>query len=131
MPDQDLRLAARGNGSVVVADDLKAGNLCAGVPFRIGAGRTPSGSTAWQVYGANGILVDVDTRAGGFTQTPLYIVSLGGNSSHWSTVGGTSIYTPTNVGFRIYLRWVADNTALAPATANQLGWFIQWVGVQI
>jgi hypothetical protein len=128
--DQDLRLTGRGKGSVVVADDLKAGNLFSGAPFRTGAGRTPPGGTAWQVYGATGIFVDVDTRAAGFTQTPVYVTSIGGNSSHWATIGGSSVYSASNVGFRIYVRW-ADNSALAPATANQNAWHIEWIGVQV
>jgi hypothetical protein len=57
---------------------LEADNICAGVPFRIGAGKTPMGNTAWQVYGPTGIFVDVPTGAAGFTQTPIYVVSIGG-----------------------------------------------------
>ena len=127
---QDLKLAARGAGSVIVDGVLRAGNVCAGAPFRIGAGRTPPGGTAWQVYGPTGIFVDVDTRVAGFTQTPVYVVSIGGNSSHWATCGGTSVYNAANTGFRIYVRWV-DNSALAPVTANQNAWHIEWIGLQV
>ncbi|HEY4899323.1 MAG TPA: hypothetical protein VIH91_00760 [Terriglobales bacterium] len=127
---QDLKLAARGTGDVIVTGGLRAGNICAGAPFKIGAGRTAPGSTAWQVYGPTGIYVDVDTRVAGFTQTPVYVVSISGNSMHWATVGRTSVYSATNVGFRIYVRWV-DNSALAPATANGNVWHIEWIGVQV
>jgi hypothetical protein len=109
---------------------FEADNICAGTPFRVGAGRTPIGSTAWQVYGPTGIFVDVPTGAAGFSQTPIYVVSLGGNSGHWATTGGTSVYNATNGGFRIYVRWV-DNSALAPAAANANGWHIEWVGIQV
>ena len=112
-----------------VHGSFEADNVFAGLPFRIGSGRTTGGVTAWQVYSANGIFVDVDTRAAGFTQTPVYVTAIGGNGSHWATTGGTSIYTPTNVGFRVYVKW-SDNSALTPATANANGWHIQWIGVQ-
>lgn len=128
--DQDLKLAARGNGHVVVTGDLIAKNVFAGVAFRIGAGRTPAGSTAWQVYAATGIFVDVNTSAAGFAQTPIYLTSIGGDGSHWATIGATSIYSATQDGFRIYLRW-ADNSPLTPQTANGFKWYIQWIGLQV
>ena len=119
-----------GTGNLAVEGNLGASNICSGGAFRIGAGRTPAGSTAWQVYNPNGIMVDVDTRAAGFTQTPVYVVSLGGNSQHWSTTGGTSVYNASNAGFRIYVRWWND-TPLVPATANANQWHIEWIGIQV
>lgn len=109
---------------------FEADNVFGGADFRIFAGQTPMGSTAWQAYGPTGVVVTVDTSAAGFGRTPLYIVSLHGNSSHWSTTGGTSVYGPSATGFVIYLRW-ADGSPLVPATANANGWHIQWIGIQI
>jgi hypothetical protein len=71
----------------------------------------------------------VNTSEGYFTHTPMYIASLGGNSSHWSTVGGSSIYMPTPTGFRVYVKWV-DNSPLTPAQAQSLGWHINWIGME-
>ena len=114
-----------------VEGDLSASNLFGGGTFRLGAGRTPAGSTNWQPYsGTAGIFVDVDTSGAGFTAVPVYLTALHGNSNHWSTTGGTSVYTPTQTGFRIYVRW-ADGSALTPAQANTNGWHIQWLGVQL
>ena len=96
----------------------------------IASGSTPSGTTNWQVYAANGIYLDVDTSAGGFRTTPVYVTSIGGNSSHWSTTGATSIYFATATGFRVYVRWV-DYSPLTPAQANSLGWYINWIGMEI
>lgn len=113
-----------------VAGNVSAENLLNGLPFRIGAGSTPAGSTNWVIYSDSGIYVDVNTSSAGFTGTPLYITSLHGISSHWNTTGASSVYLPTSTGFRIYIRW-ADGSALIPATANSNGWHIQWVGIQI
>jgi hypothetical protein len=96
--------------------------------IRIGSGSTPTGSTAWNVYTPTGIFLDVNTSAAGFGTTPLYFTSLGGNSSHWATVGATSVYTATPTGFRVYVRWV-DYSPLTPAQANSLGWHINWLGI--
>lgn len=122
-------LSLRGN-VVVVGGRLTAPNLFAGSPFRIGAGKTPAGSTAWQVYTANGIFVDVDTSAAQFSSTPVYVTSLHGASGHWATTGGTSVYSASPSGFRIYVKW-SDANALTPATANASQWHIQWIGIEI
>src|SRR5437763_9908946 len=98
----------------------------------LASGSTPPGATAWQQYNPptnTGVFVDVDTSAAGFDTTPVYITSIGGNSSHWSTTGATSIYTATAKGFRVYVRW-ADGSALTPAQANSLGWYINWIGME-
>ena len=97
---------------------------------RIEGGSTPAGNTNWQQYeGGKGVYLDVDTSAAGFNNTPVYITSIAGSSSHWATTGATSIYSPTPTGFRVYVRWV-DNSPLTPAQANSLGWVINWVGVE-
>src|SRR5258705_3852714 len=96
--------------------------------IRIGSGQTRAGSTSWLVYGPSGIYVDVNTSSAGFTTTPVYVTSIGGNSSHWSTTGATSIYNATATGFRVYVRWV-DGAPLTPATANGFQWRINWLGI--
>jgi hypothetical protein len=85
-------------------------------------GQTPAGATAWQQYGTEGIYVDVSTSACGFSSTPLYFTSIGGWSSHWTTTGATSIYSPTANSFRIYVY----NPGITAAQANNLGWHINW-----
>lgn len=97
---------------------------------RTASGKTTPGSTAWQVYSPNGIFVDVSTVLGKFSKPPMYITSLGGNSSHWSTTGATSIYSPTASGFRVYVRW-ANGAPLTPAQANGFQWHINWIGMEV
>ncbi len=97
---------------------------------RIASGRTTPGSTAWQVYSPTGIFLDVNTTAGKLTGTPVYVTSIGGNSSHWATTGATSIYSATATGFRVYVKW-SDNNPLTPATANGFQWHINWIAMEV
>ena len=93
----------------------------------IARGSTPPGNTVWQQYN-EGIFVDVDTSLAGFTTTPIYITSLGGTGNHWSITGATSIYIPTPIGFRVYLR-ESTGGSLTPTFANQKEWHINWIAV--
>lgn len=97
---------------------------------RIASGRTTPGSTSWLAYGSSGIYLDVDTSAAKLTVTPVYVTSLGGNSGNWSTAGATSIYLPTAIGFRVYVKWV-DNAPLTPAQANAWQWHINWIAMEV
>ena len=96
--------------------------------MQIAAGSTVPGATAWQIYDASGIYVDVDTSAARFTRVPVYVTSLGGNAHHWATVGGSSVYQPTAGGFRVYVRFAAGHV-LTPAYANSNAWIVHWIGV--
>lgn len=102
--------------------------------MRISGGSTLKGQTAWQPYvvggTAYGIFVDVDTSSGGFTKTPTYVTSLGGDSRHWATTGGSSVYGATTTGFRIYVRWVNNTTPPTPQSANADGWHVNWIGYE-
>jgi hypothetical protein len=60
----------------------------------------------------------------------MYLTNLGGNTSHWPTTGGTSIYNATSTGFRVHVRW-ADGGTLTPARANSFQWRINWFGIEV
>jgi|GEM_PF-3464486 len=92
------------------------------------SGRTTPGATNWQAFGSKAIYVDVNTAAAGFTATPRYFTSLGGNGYQYNAVGVSAIYSPTSTGFRVYLQ-NRDGSALTPAFANSKGWYMQWLGV--
>jgi hypothetical protein len=96
---------------------------------KIASGKTQPGATNWQVYNADGIYVDVDTTAAQFTKTPVYVTSIGGDSEHWKTTGASSVYSATEKGFRIYIRW-ANGGALTPAQANSSKWHINWIAIE-
>lgn len=95
----------------------------------LASGSTTPGATAWQQYGAFGILVDVDTSAAKFETTPVYITSIGGNSSHWDAIGASAVYLATNTSFRVYVKWT-ESQPLTPELANSMQWHINWIGME-
>ncbi len=102
-----------------------------GTTLRIASGQSQAGA-GWQVYtggGGPGIFIDVNTGSGKFTNTPVYVTSLGGSSSHWALTGGSAVYLPTPTGFRIYVRF-PDGAPITPAMASTNGWHVKWVGVE-
>jgi hypothetical protein len=105
---------------------------------RIVADRTAPGA-GWQTYtgpGGPGIVIQVNTTSAGFTRTPTYVTSIGGNSERWVTTGGCAVYPPNGTlggdlrrGFRIFLRF--DNGGpIDPARAATNGWHVNWVGME-
>jgi hypothetical protein len=107
--------------------------------LKVVSGRTAPGAGWNQQVEAGkkvGIWIQVDTTSAGFTSTPAYVTSLGGNSEHWNTTGGSSVYPPDDAlgrdlkrGFRIFIRWRGGET-LEPAKATQQGWCINWIGME-
>lgn len=97
--------------------------------IRVGAGKTEPGQ-GWQLYGAEGVYIDVDTSSAHFRGNPIYTTSLSstGGSQLWA-VGGSSVYDPTATGFRLFLRWVDDarrgGKQLTPEVAQQFGFYIK------
>eukprot|EP00494_Astrolonche_serrata_P028851 UN29118 len=86
-------------------------------------GTTGYGTTNWVYYSGSGFYVDVDTSSAGFENPPVYIAALGGDSSHWTSKGASSIYTKTATGFRIYI-----NTDQTMQFAIDNNWHINWYG---
>ncbi len=109
----------------VIGNLLGAAKGPAGEAFRIAVGKTSPGNTNWIQYGQNGIYVDIDTSGAGFSSTPFYFTSLGGNSRHWTTQGATSIYSPTATNFRVYIY----KQGLTVSEANDNRWHIVWIGI--
>lgn len=82
----------------------------------------------WQPNGPNSVYLDVDTSAAGFTGNPVYVTSLSCDDRCFATTGGSSIYSPTPTGFRIFVRFT-DDSPLTPAIANGFTWVINWTGL--
>ena len=78
---------------------------------------------AWSATKAGSLYVDVDTRAAGFTEPPLYFTSLHGFTKSWRTIGSHVIYRPTAAGFRLFL-----SLEQCSATADGAGSCISKVG---
>lgn len=100
------------------------------------SGSTVPGNTAWTGYPTSSptqIYVQIDTSACGFKNRPIYLTSLGGKSSHWTTTGAAQPYeitdpvTPYQKAFRIYINNLPGN--VTPADANTNGWYVQWIGI--
>ncbi|MDW6004332.1 hypothetical protein [Vibrio mangrovi] len=106
----------------------KADTVCR-TPNIVCSGQTTPGDTSWQPYANNtGIYVDIDTSACELNSMPTYMTSMNGNSSHWGTTGVTSIYSATETGFRVYVRFSGGNT-ITPAIANNYHWSINWLAL--
>ena len=115
-PQEQLHVAGRLLGAAT-----NSGNQA----LRIFIGNTSAGGTNWVQYSGDGVYVDIDTTAAGFSATPMYFTSLGGRTRHWTTTGGTSIYSPTKNSFRVYL--FKEGITAAEAKSND--WHINWIAI--
>ena len=100
---------------------------------KIAWGKTIPGATNWQVSSGNTVYVDVDTSAAGFTTTPVYVTSVVNSLSGGNTTGGSSVYSPTAKGFRVYMKWDTTSqaqAALIPQNANTWQWHIHWIAFE-
>tara|TARA_Y100000310_G_C20700057_1_gene828924 strand:+ start:3194 stop:4117 length:924 start_codon:yes stop_codon:yes gene_type:complete len=99
-----------------------------GSPLKIVCGQTPVDNSPWEVYVDYGITMQVDTSSAEFTETPIYLSSLGGGGSHWDTTGGSEIYNADSNSFRVYVKFTTS-AALTPARAKTLKWHINWCAI--
>ncbi|HLO89248.1 MAG TPA: hypothetical protein VK203_30160 [Nostocaceae cyanobacterium] len=99
---------------------------------KIASGQTKPGATNWQVTAGNGLLVAVDTSAAGFTRTPIYVTSIGGDAYHWGLTGTSAVYKATEKGFEISVRFEGDFTgvAITPEKANEYKWHVNWIAIE-
>ena len=97
----------------------------AGETLRIVVGKTDPQKTHWVQYSDGGIYVDIDTSSAGFSSTPYYFTSLGGHTNNWQAQGATSIYLPTEKGFRVHV----GHRELIAAQAKEWGWYINWIAI--
>jgi hypothetical protein len=91
------------------------------------------GATAWEEYKEGGktlaISALIDTSVTGFTKTPTYFVSLGGGAGLYNLDGASSINSPTEKGFRIYLRSGLGGESGALHNAQTYGYYVNWIAV--
>lgn len=79
----------------------------------------------WNAYGTDGVYMDVVTSSCELSpgsRPPLAFFSLGGNSNHYKLDGLTSVYSPTEDGFRVYVR----ASGVTPEVAATRGWKVNW-----
>ena len=100
----------------------------------IQAGATDPATTPWEQYDVNCVAVVVDTSSAGFTETPLYFASLGGNSSHFLVTGVNAIYSPTPTSFKLFIRTPSIRAAdwsLSIGFVRDRLWHINWLGIVV
>ncbi|WP_186763282.1 hypothetical protein [Lentzea tibetensis] len=126
------------NSPAAISSPAEAKTAAVVVSPRVVAGQTYPGG-GWQTYTGTdgpGIWIQVDTTSAGFTRTPTYVTSVGGNFWHWRITGASSVYPPDATlggdlrrGFRIYLRF-SDGRAIDPVQALNSGWYVNWIGAE-
>ena len=100
------------------------------------------GASNWQQYcwtegpprQCTGVFVDVTFPPGAFLETPVIVASLHGTTNHADARGGSSIYSATPNGFRVYVHSTAGTgatgtvgTGITPAEVMQWGWKIVYL----
>lgn len=73
--------------------------------------------------------MDIDTSKCGFEEQPMYFTELIGSSHMVRMMGASSIYSPTESGFRIYLNEEVLHTTPTGSRANSWRYHIKWCGV--
>jgi hypothetical protein len=120
-----IHIAEVNNEAIGRLDQIKGAAGSIGM-FRIASGRTNPDD--WKANG-EGITVLVDTSSGGFSEMPIYLVTLvGGGENAWAVTGATSIYGATPSRFKIFIRLPFGH--LSPDEAKKQRWSIQWVGLE-
>lgn len=109
----------------VIGNLLGAAKGSTNEALRIVVGQLDPKTTRWRQYTEGGISVDIDTSSAGFSSTPLYFTSLGGHTNNWLAQGVTSIYQPTERGFRVHISY----PELTVAKAKEWGWYVSWIAV--
>lgn len=96
------------------------------LPFRIYFGKTEPGDTNWKQH-SEGLIVEVDTSATGFQNTPMYFCNLTGErNTSYAGDGGYSPYNQTNKKFTIL---TVTTRGISPSEANAWKWHIQWIAI--
>ncbi len=93
---------------------------------RFNAGTTGAGITKWEKYDKNTVKVYVDTSSYNFSNEPIYIISLAGDTDHFTAIGTASIYSPTKNGFNVYVK----HSGVTPESANKRSWRINWIAIE-
>jgi hypothetical protein len=75
------------------------------------------------------VWIRVGTGEAKFTETPFYVCALAGTEGHWTTTGGSCLYSPTPTSFDVYVRR-HDNAAIDPKDVEKWQWRIMWIGIQ-
>jgi len=106
--------------AVVAAEQRIGNNKC----VKVCAGTTGRMTTNWNVYGSNGMFMDVDISRCGYVKVPTVTTSIEGSANHWMALGTSSVYDVKPSRFRIYLR-----TSVSTTRAKNYKWNVEWIAV--
>jgi len=90
--------------------------------MKVCAGSTGRTTTDWVDYSSAGIYYDVDISDCGFKTVPTVTTAVEGSSSHWTSLGTSSIYNTSPSSFRIYLSHPS-----AQSKAEAYKWNVEWI----
>jgi hypothetical protein len=111
-------------GTLLGAAKDESGNV-----LKIVCGKAPEGNTNWKQYSDKSLFVDVAVCD--FKSTPYYFVNVHGDGFNILLTGGSSAYSRTNKGFRIYVYIHASLSSITPEKANEFKWHVQWMAIGI
>jgi len=111
-------------GTLLGAAKDESGNV-----LKIVCGKTPEGNTNWKQYSDKALFVDV--AVSDFKSTPYYFVNVHGEGFNLLLTGGSSAYSMTNKGFRIYVHIHDSPIPINPQKANEFKWHVQWMAIGI
>jgi len=107
--------------AVVTAEQTGGNQKCT----KVCAGTTGRYKSKWRNYSSMGIYSDVDIRRCGFVKVPTITTSLEGDGNHWTALGGSSVYSASHRGFRIYVRF----GGVRKGKAKSWKWNVEWIAV--
>jgi len=95
--------------------------------MKVCAGSTGRATTDWTNNSSDGVYYDVDISDCGFKTIPTVTTAVEGSSSHFVSLGTSSIYNTSPSAFRIYLK----NTYANPqgGAAENYKWNVEWIAV--
>lgn len=100
-----------------------------GNPLKMVCGTFQPTAAQWVQITADTMYTDINTAVAGFAAVPIYLTSIGGAGSHGFSYGATSIYSPTQNSFRVYITYTGGSAYNPTNVANIWLWKINWCGI--
>ena len=112
---------------ILSGEEENSANNCA----KVCSGTTGRRVTDYQDYDdGDNVYVDVDMSGCAFVKIPNVVISVEGNSSHWTALGTSSVYIATPSSFRVYLANSEAGVEKEKLNTESFQWNnIDWVAV--
>lgn len=87
--------------------------------------------TRWNVYVDLAINMFIDARNCTFNSTPLYFCTIIGYGLHNNIMSNNALYSPSRLGFSIYVRpYIYWNASLMLNYSQIYRWNVTWIGIE-